>query len=82
MHFHIDLIYSLILRYLEEKEANCMKIRDVGEDIEYNCTIPDIEPNRTIEALASKNDYIFNNGTNDEPAGENVYEFFLSCFCK
>ena len=80
MRFHVDLIYSLFLRYLQEKEANCMKIRDVGEDIEYNCAIPDIEPNRTIEALASKNDYIFNNGTHDEPTGENGYEFFLSSF--
>ena len=80
MQFHVDLTYSPYLRYLEEKEANCMKIRDVGEDIEYNCTIPDIESNRTIEALASKNDYIFNNGTHDETAGENGYEFFLSSF--
>ena len=41
---------------------------------------PDIEHNRTIEALASKNDYIFNNGAHDEPAGKNGYEFFLSSF--
>ena len=39
MRFHVYLIYSLILRYLEEKETNCMKIRDVGEDIEYNCIV-------------------------------------------
>ena len=65
MHFHVDLTYSIFLRNLEEKEANCVKIRDIGEDIEYNCTVPDIEPNKTIEALASKNDYIFNDGEHD-----------------
>lgn len=81
MRFHVDLTYSKFLRNLEEKEANCVKIRDVGEDIEYNCTVPDIEPNKTIETLASKNDYIFNDGTHDEPAGESgVYEFVQSSF--
>ena len=81
MHFHVDLTYSRLLRNLEEKLANCVKIKDEGDDIEYNCTIPDIEPNSTIETLASKNDYTFNNGTHDEPASEdNGYEFYQSSY--
>ena len=81
MHFHVDITYSRFLRNLEEKEANCIKIRDVGDDIEYNCTIPDIQPNTTIESLATKNDYTFNNGTADIPADEeNGFEFYQSSF--
>ena len=80
MRFHVDLTYSIFLRNLEEKEANCVKIRDIGEDIEYNCTVPDIEPNKTIEALASKNDYIFNDGEHDAPADESGFDFVQSSF--
>lgn len=81
MNFHLELTYSRYLRNLEEKLANCTKIKDDEDNIEYNCTIPDIEPNRTIESLASQNDYTFNDGTSDIPSSEDdQFQFYLSSY--
>lgn len=82
MHFHLDVGTSRYLRNLEETQANCEKIREVGEDIEYNCSSSvEVPPNETISNIASKNDYVFNNGTHDEPASESGgYEFYQSSY--
>ena len=82
MHFHLDVYTSYFLRNLEETQANCTKINEDDENAEYNCTSGiDVSPNQTISGIASKNDYVFNNGTHDEPIGEdNNYEFYQSSY--
>ena len=64
--FPVNINYSGRLRFLEEKRANCTKEKEEGENINYNCLISDIDPNKTILSLACKNDYQFSNGTNIE----------------
>ena len=64
MTFHANLNYWSKLRFLEQKEVNCIKDLDEGNNIHYSCTINDIDPNRMISSIISNNDYVFNNGTN------------------
>ena len=82
MYFTLDVSISRYLRYLEETQANCEKIREIGDDIEYNCTSSiDVPPNETISNIASKNDYVFNNGTHSESLNDNSgFEFYQSSF--
>ena len=63
MTFHVNVNYWRRLRFLEQKEANCTKNLEEGDDTHYSCTILDIDPNKTISSISSNNDYEFNNGT-------------------
>ena len=63
MTFHANLIYQRRLRFLEQKEVNCTKDLDEGNDIQYSCTINDVDQNRIIKSLTSNNDYKFYDGT-------------------
>ena len=63
MTFHVYANYWRRLRFLEQKEANCTKNLEEGDDTHYFCTILDIDPNKTISSISSNNDYEFNNGT-------------------
>ena len=82
MHFHLDVGISRYLRLLEETQANCEKILETGERIEYNCSSSvEVGENDTIAGVASKNDYVFNNGTHDEvPDEDSSFEFYQSSY--
>ena len=82
LRFHLTVTTSYVLRNLEETLANCTKIRENDEDVEYNCSSGiDVAPNQTVSGIASNNDYVFNNGTHDEIPGEdNSFEFYQSSY--
>ena len=62
--FHVNINYLRRLRFLEErKEVNCTKYLEKRNDIQYSCTINDVEQNRIIKSITSNNDYEFYNGT-------------------
>ena len=77
MTFHVYANYWRRLRFLEQKEANCTKNLEEGDDTHYFCTILDIDPNKTISSISSNNDYEFNNGTH---AINNEFDLIKSSF--
>ena len=54
----VEINYLRRLRFLEELNANCSKFTKDEINIQYNCTVNEIAPNKTISKLAIPNNKI------------------------